>query len=669
MTETTEVQGWERGRLFRILFAAVVGTASGIALLLRFSNSSVQSVHNFAQITLDSVAGSGPVASTVLVVALAYVAYRTIPVLFGAATTTREKVVSYVCGGLLSLTIIVPGQWYEHQEHATGFPWYVSGDMNWHMPVVLVSLAAQWLSVSLLLALLFARLWTYLSDDNVRLAPKDAAQRLPRLSRLISKLDFKPLHLLVGALLLLLCWVPILIINGPISVPVDSMMQLIQMRGFPAWDPMMMTPLPGYSLTDHHPFLDSYSYAAFDSLGLAMGNEMLGLMILTWCQAFVGAFSLVVILAWVNVRVRPRVEVMAVAFAVFAFVPAWSSYMTIIMKDSTWIPFFTIWCVMFFEYIHRIAKGKKVGVGFIVGFILIAILAGLMRKTSIYVTTPSLLLVVIFARQRIKSVITALVPPVVALMLIPSMLFPVLKIAPGGTQEAIGTPMQQITKVLINHQSEIAPADMAAIKAVMKAEKAKKDFKPSTVDPVKHSFRTGVDKKAVVSFLFVWVKLFFKYPGDYFAAVPFIRNAFLIGPTYYTNGSMKCGWEPSGGYAVLPDVPECGYSQTQERLSQPLIETLRRIPPFSLIGAEGIYVSWIPVLAVALCVLKKRYRNLLLLAPVLLTWCNLLIIPAPQQRYSLGMLFPTLLFALTPFLSLLKDQAQAEKGNDDADVA
>ena len=139
----------------------------------------------------------------------------------------------------------------------------------------------------------------------------------------------------------------------------DTMVQLIQMRGFRVWDPMMMTYLDGYTLSDHNPFFDSFIYGAFDRIGLMLGHEMWGFVLYIWGQAFIGAFSLVLMLAWINSRIHLNSKIMLFFMGFVAFVPSFSSYLTVIMKDSTWIPFFTVWMVLYFELVYRLKNKKK----------------------------------------------------------------------------------------------------------------------------------------------------------------------------------------------------------------------------------------------------------------------------------------------------------------------
>lgn len=632
-----------------VLISVLVGICSSISMILRFRNfDSAISISSFTGQILDTVADIGAVPATIVMICCGLLMYKYLQVL--RKGNKKSACIIALFAFLLALTVVVPGQWSEGQENNTGFPWYSSGAINWKSGFICCVFLLKWLSVGLLFWAMLGLMYEKCFTSNV----SDCSQRDSSIVRCVEYLQFKVKNIVIATIILLCCWIPILIINGPIIIPMDTMVQIIQMRGFPVWDPMMMTPLDGYSLSDHNPFFDSFIYGAFDRLGLLLGNEIVGFIIYTWCQSALGAFSLVLVFTWVVNRTNINRYVVALSAIVVAFVPAWSSYMTVIMKDSTWIPVYTIWCVLFFEYLYRLKEPVHISWSFIALFIGITILAGLTKKTSVYVTAPTLILVAIFMRDKVKSIICAFVPAICVISIIPMIIFPILKIAPGGTQEILGTPMQQITKVLIEHQNELSDEEINAISKVLDIEKAKTDWKPSTVDPVKHSFNQNATVKEIADFLIVWVKCFFRYPDEYFAAVPFIRNAFLIGPTYYTNGTMKCGWGPSGGYAILPEIEDCSYSPTQEYISNNLMNVLSRIPPFSLIGAEGLYVSWIPLLSIMLCVLRRRNDLLVFLLPVFLTWCNLLIIPAPQQRYSIGLLFPALLNIALPFLTYKK---------------
>lgn len=482
----------------------------------------------------------------------------------------------------------------------------------------------------------------------------------------IARIEFKCNSVLLLTAVLFILWIPMMIINGTFSIPLDTMVQLIQVRGFPAWDPMMMVPLPGYWMTDHNPFFDSLIYGAFDQLGLWLGCEKLGFVLLMALQSFVGALSLVVTIAWVACRTKLHKRIIVASFMLFALLPAWSSYMTIIMKDTTWVPFFTLWCVMFFEYVYRVMHRMHISWRWLLGFVVIAFLAGLMRKTSLYITMPCLLIVAVLLKQRVKALIAAIIPFVVALICIPMFLFPVLHIAQGGKQEVLGTPIQQVTAVFMKHERELAKEDIEIAHRVFNVHRAKKHFDKHCVDAAKQNMYRNAKSEDIAAFVRLWIRLFFRYPVDYVKAVSFIRYFFVIDDTYFTYGTMKCGWGPSGGYAILPKVQDCTLSPFRKHITVSFHKLMNKLPVVSFLGAEGLYVLWIPVFAIAGCILRKKWWNLLYLAPVALSWANLMLAPMHSVRYSINFLFCALLLVAVPFI---EDTSATDASVADASVA
>lgn len=78
---------------------------------------------------------------------------------------------------------------------------------------------------------------------------------------------------------------------------------------------------------------------------------------------------------------------------------------------------------------------------------------------------------------------------------------------------------------------------------------------------------------------------------------------------------------------------------------------MNRIPPFSLLGAEVLYVVWVPLLALALVIVRKRWKSLLYFSPVLMQLLVQFMVPSYQNRYTLGLLFTVFLTMSIPFLN------------------
>lgn len=118
-----------------------------------------------------------------------------------------------------------------------------------------------------------------------------------------------------------------------------------------------------------------------------------------------------------------------------------------------------------------------------------------------------------------------------------------------------------------------------------------------------------------------------------------LRNFFLFGPTYYTNGALKNGWEPSGGYAILSQFSDCELSWAQEHLSVPLINFLNKTPVLMVLGAEVLYTLWLPLAVLCVNLAHRKKVFIPMAMPFLFTYLTMLMLPAYQTRYSISFLF------------------------------
>ncbi|WEV58858.1 DUF6020 family protein [Bifidobacterium sp. ESL0728] len=594
----------------------------------------------------------------------------------------RESCIFTVVALLLSATVCFTGTWATLDGEHTGFPWYSSGTYPFDRPSFSFFFVIRLIAVGSLLLMAWALITDALehrrsnginalqySNENQE---SKASGFIKTLKRYVPSLRLNARSVAIYTVLVTICWLPILYINGPVIVNIDTVLQLIQGKGSRIWDPMTMQWLDGYVLQDHHPVFDTLIYVGFDRLGLLLGHEVVGLQILIVLQAIITAFAVVLSLAWCFSRVKnipALVQVCGVAFVIL--VPTFSTVSTVIVKDSTWAPLFLLWAIAFAEFIYRKQSEKPVSWKFITLFVVLAIFAGLSKKPSIYITTGATFIVLIFMSGRLKTLVATLVPAGICLVLIPGLLFPALHIAPGGPQESLSMPIQQVTKVLIDHQDQLSRKDLHTISKVLDIKEAKKNWNPLSADFAKHyGYKPSSSKVDRSAFNKLWVALAFRYPGSYINAISYVRNPFVLGETYYQTGPVKCGWDGAGtnNVKVLPEFKTCTLSKQQEHLGKPFVNVMNRIPPFSLLGAEVLYVVWVPLLALALVVVRKRWKSLMYFAPVLMQVLVQVMVPAYQNRYTLGLLFTVFLTMAIPFLCSDQSTETTEMAKDMEDI-
>ena len=126
-----------------------------------------------------------------------------------------------------------------------------------------------------------------------------------------------------------------------------------------------------------------------------------------------------------------------------------------------------------------------------------------------------------------------------------------------------------------------------------------------------------------------------------------LRNPFLIGSIYDEGWYVRGGWPEKGGNMILPQYDEGERSEPQYYGST-FYTLASQMPGVSFLMTEGLYVSWIPLMTIALCCLTRRYWNLTYMIPWLLSIGTLLVLPAPQTRYTWTLLFGAALIAAIP---------------------
>lgn len=648
-----------RARLDKTRCLLSVGVGILGAQSLAFRNVDSAAFDNFSNLTargLDSIAQVGPVGSIVLALGIGLLFYKLYPEF--KKSGMRNRLTASIVALVLALSVVIPRLVKKTITPFNTYPDYLGGVPRWHEAIFWLVAFVQLLSVGSLLAVGFC--WLIhktvglggLTSLDVKdaIAPPGHTTIWEKGARLF---DGTPGHLALVTAVTVLCWVPMLIINGPANLGFDTMVQLIQVRTGHVWDPMMMVELPGYAGQDHHPFVDTYLYGLFDELGVRLGHEILGFCILVVLQSIATAFALVVSFVWLRKRTNLPDSCTCVCWCLAAFLPAFPMYMSAIVKDSTWISIFLLWMVAFFETLYRCNNNQSVGWKLVTGLVVLGVLSGLTKKTGIYVTTLSLcLLLIVLRKQIISLLVSTLIPAALVMGLVPMAVLPALDIAPGGPQEALSVPIQQLSKVTTLHKDELSQSDRETINKVVDTDRAASHWRDSSADYAKHyGYKINSSSKDRKQFIKTWIRLFFRYPKDYIAAVPYLVDSFVFGNTYYFSGPVRCGWWEAGGFKLLKGYPDCKPSYTQEKIGIPLTDALNKIPPFSFLGSEALYTLWLPVIALGLTVANKRYRDLLYLIPSIATWGTLLLLAAHGPRYSLCFLF---IFALTIAIPFIK---------------
>lgn len=467
--------------------------------------------------------------------------------------------------------------------------------------------------------------------------------------------------------LILLCWIPTVALMYPFHIGPDTIAQLLWHEGYPVFDPSSREVLEGFSMSDHHPVFDTLLYGAFYDLGSDLGNPVWGMVALCWLQT---AFAVVVFgysCCWLREHGAPFVLCL-LALAFWALDPCFPMLFEQVVKDITSMPLFILWTLCFIDVVLAARRRAPLSRGLFAALVVLTLLCALTRKTLLYITVPSLALVAvcllvaaISARRRgeqacagrrtllVQVLSSCAVAVLVMMVLLPKVLFPAFGVAPGGVQETISVPIQQVSSVVAHHSSELSEEDMAAISAVLPVEEIPGLYTPGTADPVKDSWNRESSTSDAVRFLATWAKLALRYPADYVSSLAYLGNYVFVGSYCNDIPVVWWGWEGKGGAELFPDYPGGQRTEGQELLQSVVYEGVwGSNRATELLLDTAVYALWIPLFSLAL-ILRRRPANALMFVPVLLSCAVLILVPAYQPRYSFNMLFLAPVIFSMPF--------------------
>ncbi|NMN00833.1 hypothetical protein G1C96_1412 [Bifidobacterium sp. DSM 109958] len=657
----------------------------------------------------------GPVAGMLLFLAVAALEYCGFAVIARnraassaqSPTAARERVWSVVLGLILAITLTVPPHSTTHlvsQLDAVGTPPAVASEYwtvwYWlYYAVRYVGFAALLAALSALALHGAVRAITRherpaeephadashadashgIAEDTAsdahtasvesRPRPRIAAQLryvAARLTRTLARAvtTFSPTHTFTLGAVILVCWTPWIVLLWPANIAADTVAQLVWMRTGQAWDPSTHEMLPGYALSNQHPWLDSLIYGAFDRFGLWIGSEAWGLWLLAFLQTALCALALGLAINYLGGVLRLPTRFCTAALAFMALTPIYGRLMMSVVKDSTVMPFFIVLMVLVMEYVRRVRAGRRLGPWLLIGIVTLAVLCGEMRKISVEIIAVTFVVfAVALARRRFTSLALAVTPLVVG-MIIGSLAAPALHVAPAGKQEMIAIPLQQTSAYMVAHGDALSAADRETIGRVITCPADELDayltWNPwdgreiGSADLIKdRCFNRDATTRDLGAFLLVWAKLALRDPVTALSATPWLRDPFVMGPVYDEGWYVRWGWEEMGSNMIMPEYASTWTDASvsaPQRIGRAAYTFLENAPGVSLLMRENLYTVWVPLFAAALCSVLRRTRNWAYMTPWVITICSLMLLPGHQTRYTWTLAFGAALIAAIPLI-------------------
>lgn len=313
---------------------------------------------------------------------------------------------------------------------------------------------------------------------------------------------------LLCAGLLFLCWLPALFSIFPGAFSYDAYNEWEQVR-----DGM---------LTAHHPVAHVLLLGGLtEGLHALTGNYNAGIAVYAVLQMLFLAWALSAVTEFMAQAGVPRPFRM-LTLAVYALSPVAQLFSICATKD---VPF-TGAELFFFLYAIRFSAdrrfpGDRPGM---LRFGAAALCTMIFRNNGLYIVILTLLVLGISARadwrRHKRNLVAFLLVTIVPYLIYIGPVYRVLDVAPGGVEEMLSVPLQQMARVHRYDSASLQEEDLEALYRFVERESLEQ-YKPTVSDPVKQGFHRDAFLAHKGDFFRLWIRLGAAHPLTYV-------NSFLI---------------------------------------------------------------------------------------------------------------------------------------------
>lgn len=518
------------------------------------------------------------------------------------------------------------------------------------------------------------------SGDRAR-SVSPSCGRLRRAVRLVlGAFDRHPFA--APALVLALCWLPVLVGYAPALFMWDTNTQILQWFGLPNHISSSVDLLDSsVLLTQHHPPLHTALVGLCVQAGISLaGSENLGIFIyavLQWAVVILAISWAFRIAQIVGAPRAPRF----VALGFIALVPAYSNYSVLVTKDvlfASALLLFAIELVYLVFYAAsfdgRIAFSRRHAVLLVAGALgaallrsgmVVAVAGGALAATLLLWRMQRRLaregLRPVSARSLLRIPLIALALVIAVNLLLARVVYPALAITPSSKREALSIPMQQVARFVRDRPDAVQSEDLRAIDRVLDAPSLVRLYDPSKSDPVKATYKEQASSDDLSAFWQTWARLFARDPGCFISATAanyygyfYPAHAMSWSYTSYFSSLVMANTETNLIYSDIASY----FSFHQ--LDHPFVRALdglcsgyrllfQRLPFLTLTMQAALY-DWALVLLTAYAVRRRRSHAAVFLAPAWIVLLIALVGPCNATTYF-RYAYPVAL--LVPFLALI----------------
>lgn len=447
---------------------------------------------------------------------------------------------------------------------------------------------------------------------------------------------------LVPWLIILLCWLPWIILAFPGDVHFDTVNQLYQYT-FPAPTYYFeMDTFVDAEFLDHHPVFDTLVFGLFLDLGTLLGAQWMGVFAYTLLQVLATSFLLAFSVCYLTkLQVHKALRFTLLVFV--ALFPPFPQFAATMSKDTL----FTLVYVMFFICMIELflSQGERLKEPrFLLVLVCAIVLCLLTKKTGVFVVVITGIVCLIVYRHQWKPLtLTFFVPVVCCSVLIPTLLYPLFEVAPGGRQESLGPLFQQTAAFFIAWPEEVTKEEYEAVSKVLDPQEFEEKYRDDSVDPIKATFKSSATASDISHYLSVWVSQGTRHPITYLEATSNVCAGFFIPSTpilyygYTFRDDHQALFREKYGEGLSVEKP-AALEAFGTQVKNDYYETLDKSPLLSFFFSDALWASWVPLVCMVIALARRKSSAVVFVPPSVLI-LFLVITPTILSRYMLPLLY------------------------------
>ncbi len=471
----------------------------------------------------------------------------------------------------------------------------------------------KWLLCSILLSLVIYGIWTFAErKEKINIAAKKIVQKA-------SAFEGRLKGWMI-ALFLFLMWIPAWLSVFPGAFSYDAYDEWLQINTG--------------NITAHHPVLHVLLLGGLvEKIHGLTGSYNAGIAVYVFLQMAVLAAVFAYTVQFMRERaVSPLWRLFAILF--YAFSPVVQLFAICCTKDILFSAAFLLFVIS----LWRVCVSRETFFArksWQILFCLSALVSMIMRNNGLYAVVAMLVFLLPLCRRHFGRYfgILAVIGGLYALYVGP--FYNMLQVTPGGMQEMLSVPLQQLARVYHYEQETYTAEELQYLHTLIPQENWEQ-YRSTVADFVKSGFRQEVYKENPARFWRLWWQTGGKKPMTYL-------NSFLLGIVdYWYPFAVVDGYQdvygassyfdyrvgpPGEEQIILPRLHAVYESISVDKDTQKLPGMFLLLSPgwYALIYFQVLMYLWY----------RKRYRQIVPLLAILLYCATLLLGPIALVRYVL----------------------------------